>query len=145
MFNYTYSVIIKALAADPDPKFLEVAKECILEMMEKGWQPNTKTYTAVFKAFALQEKGEEGKQFREEMEAKGFVADKMDVTEVLKGTTGPVVKSIHNILFGKEISCSFDFLCVRLVAEVKILKSNGNVFDVIDSFFGVVWDCGYEF
>ncbi|KAM5560818.1 pentatricopeptide repeat-containing protein [Rosa sericea] len=96
---YTYSVLIKALAADPDPNFLEVAKECILEMMEKGWQPNAETYTAVFKAFALQEKVEEGKKFREEMEAKGFVADKMAGIDVLKGTTGPVVKSIHNILF----------------------------------------------
>ncbi|KAK9920135.1 hypothetical protein M0R45_028696 [Rubus argutus] len=94
--------VIKALAADPDPKFLEVAKECILDDGKGMAAPMLRPTLPCFKAFALQEKAEEGKQFREEMEAKGFVVDKMDVIEVLKGTTGTVVKSIHNILFGKE-------------------------------------------
>ncbi|KAM5560819.1 pentatricopeptide repeat-containing protein [Rosa sericea] len=98
---YTYSVIVKALAADPDPNFHVVAKEFVMEMMGKGWQPNASTYTSVFEAFAGQEKMEEAKQFLEEMKANGFVADKKAMRafrKVLK-VKGPVVKSIFDILF----------------------------------------------
>lgn len=100
---YTYSVIIKALAADPDPNFLGVAKEYVMEMMGKGMQPNASTYTAVFEAFAGEEKMEEAKQFLEEMKVNGFVADKKAmraIRQVLEAK-GPVVKTIIDILFGE--------------------------------------------
>ncbi|PRQ42572.1 putative pentatricopeptide [Rosa chinensis] len=47
---YTNSVLIKALAKDPN--FLGDVKMYTLEMMDKGMRPNARTYTAVFKAFA---------------------------------------------------------------------------------------------
>lgn len=100
---YTYSVIIKALAADPGPNFLGIAKEFVMEMMGKGMQPNASTYTAVFEAFAGEEKMEEAKQFLEEMKANGFVADKKAmraIRQVLEAK-GPVVKTIIDILFGE--------------------------------------------
>ncbi|KAL6146408.1 hypothetical protein ACLB2K_057087 [Fragaria x ananassa] len=49
-------VIIKTLAADPEPNFLGVVKECVMEMMGKGMQPNAKTY-------AGHAKMEEGKEY----------------------------------------------------------------------------------
>lgn len=100
---YTYSVIIKTLAADPEPNFLGVVKECVMEMMGKGMQPNAKTYTAVLEAYAGHAKMEEGKEFLEEMKANGFVADKMAMRAMRRALRGkrPLVKIIINILFGK--------------------------------------------
>ncbi|KAM5560826.1 hypothetical protein ABKV19_021797 [Rosa sericea] len=102
---YTYSVIIKALVADSDPSFLEIAKECLMEMMGKGLQPSPSSYTAVYEAFSRQEKMEEAKQFLGEMKAKGFVADNKAMRAmrlVLKGK-GAVIKSITDILFSDEL------------------------------------------
>ena len=100
---YTYSVIIKALAADPEPDFLEVAKECVMAMMGKGLQPNASTYTSVLEAYERHEKMEEGKMFLEEMKTNGFVADReamRAMRHVLKGKR-PLVRIIIDILFGK--------------------------------------------
>ncbi|XP_062005442.1 pentatricopeptide repeat-containing protein At4g38150-like [Rosa rugosa] len=82
---YTYSVLIKGLAKDPN--FLGDAKKYTLEMMDKGMQPNARTYIAVFKAFARLKdfNVEKGKEFLKEMKAKGFVPKKKAVMEVLKG------------------------------------------------------------
>lgn len=96
---YTYSVLIKALAADP--KFVGDAKKYVLEMMGNGMRPNAGTYVAVFEALAEEEKAEEGREFLEQMKGKGFVADEKAVREVLKSRRGPVVRSVINILFGK--------------------------------------------
>lgn len=99
---YTYSMVIKALSADPDPSSLVVAKELVMEMMGKGMQPNARTYTAVFEGFAGHEKMEEAKQFLEEIKANGFVADRKAMKamrHVLKGSKVHVVKSISGILF----------------------------------------------
>lgn len=99
--SYTYRVLIKALAADPDSTFLEDAKKYLLEMMDMGLQLNAEAYTAVFKAFARREKAAEAKRFLEEMKGRGFVADEKAVREVLKVRRGPVVKSVIKILFAK--------------------------------------------
>lgn len=98
---YTYSVLIKGLAKDPN--FLGDAKKYTLEMMDKGMQPNSRTCIAMFKAFARLKdfKVEKGKEFLKEMKAKGFVPQKKAVMAVLKGKKGPVVKTVINILFGK--------------------------------------------
>ncbi|XP_050379400.1 pentatricopeptide repeat-containing protein At5g02860-like [Argentina anserina] len=107
---YTYSVVIKALAADPDPSFLGVAKEYVMEMMGKGLQPNAKTYTAVLEAFAGHEKMEEGKMFLEGMKANGFVANReamRAMRHVLKGK-GPLVRFISEILFDNSEDNSGD-------------------------------------
>lgn len=96
---YTYTLLIKALAADPN--FVGDAKKYVLEMMEKGMRPNAGTYVAVFEAFAGEDKAEEGSEFLEQMKGKGFVADEKAVREVLKSRRGPVVISVINILLGK--------------------------------------------
>ncbi|XP_050381005.1 pentatricopeptide repeat-containing protein At5g65560-like [Argentina anserina] len=98
---YTYTVIIKALAADSDHNFHGIAKDLVMEMMGKGMQPNASTYTAVFEAFVRQEKMEEAKQFLVEMKANGFVADKKAMRAIRRvpEAKGPVVKSIIDILF----------------------------------------------
>ena len=49
---YTYSVLIKALSADPN--LFKFAKVNLLDMMKKKMHPNAGTYTAVFKGFARQ-------------------------------------------------------------------------------------------
>nr|XP_011466370.1 PREDICTED: pentatricopeptide repeat-containing protein At1g74850, chloroplastic-like [Fragaria vesca subsp. vesca]XP_011466371.1 PREDICTED: pentatricopeptide repeat-containing protein At1g74850, chloroplastic-like [Fragaria vesca subsp. vesca]XP_011466372.1 PREDICTED: pentatricopeptide repeat-containing protein At1g74850, chloroplastic-like [Fragaria vesca subsp. vesca] len=107
---YTYSVIIKTLAADPEPNFLGVVKECVMEMMGKGMQPNAKTYTAVLEAYAGHAKMEEGKEFLEEMKANGFVADKMAMRAMRRALRGkrPLVKIIINILFDNSEDYSGD-------------------------------------
>lgn len=77
-------------------------------MIDKGMQPNARTYTPVFKAFARLEKDnvKKGNEFRMEMKAVRFRANKKAVMEVLKDRKGPVVKTVINILFGKQINCS---------------------------------------
>lgn len=96
---YTYSVLIKGLAADAR---LADAKKYLLEMMEKGMKPNAATYTAVFEGLAREEEGEEGREFLEEMKGKGFVADERAVREVLKDRRGQVVRRTMSILFGNN-------------------------------------------
>ncbi|XP_004302488.1 PREDICTED: pentatricopeptide repeat-containing protein At4g38150-like [Fragaria vesca subsp. vesca] len=96
---YTYSVLIKALAAEE--RFVGDAKKYVVEMLGKGIRPNAGTYVAVFEALAGEEKAEEARVLWEEMRGKGFVADEQAVREVLKGRRGAVVRSVINILFGK--------------------------------------------
>ncbi|PRQ42451.1 putative pentatricopeptide [Rosa chinensis] len=100
---YTYNVLIKALAADPDPNFLGVAKECVMEMMGKKMQPSASTYMAVFEAYAGHEKTEEAKQFLEEMKINGFVADRKAMRAIRQLLNGKehMLTSIMDILFGK--------------------------------------------
>ncbi|KAL6132876.1 hypothetical protein ACLB2K_065115 [Fragaria x ananassa] len=97
---------VQALAKDSNS--LGDAKKYLLEMIDKGMQPNARTYTPVFKAFARLEEDnvKKGKEFRMEMKAVRFRANKKAVMEVLKDRKGPVVKTDINILFGKQINCS---------------------------------------
>ncbi|KAL6142452.1 hypothetical protein ACLB2K_060732 [Fragaria x ananassa] len=99
--SYTYRILIKALADDPDVKFLEDAKKYLMEMMDMALRPDAVAYTAVFKAFARREKVVEGRRFLEEMKRKGFVAEENQVREVLDGRKGRIVKNLFDILFGK--------------------------------------------
>ncbi|KAJ4850280.1 hypothetical protein Tsubulata_038921 [Turnera subulata] len=94
---YTYSVLIKGLAADG--KLLGEAKKYVMEMIGKGMRPNAGTYTAVFEAFVREEKVEEGREFLVKMKENGFVPDEKSVREVLGNKRGPVVRSVINILF----------------------------------------------
>ncbi|XP_022156341.1 pentatricopeptide repeat-containing protein At4g38150-like [Momordica charantia] len=98
---YTYTVLIKGLAADP--KFVGDAKTHLLEMMGRGLRPNAGTYTAVFEALARESRVEEAREFMRQMEAKGFVANEKDVKEVLnaKRVRGPLFRTLINILFNK--------------------------------------------
>ena len=98
---YTYSVLIKGHSKDPN--FLNDAKQYVLEMMDKGMQPNARTYTAVFYAFARlgEDKLNEGKEFVKQIKARGFVANKKAVREVLKDKSEPIVESVIDILFGE--------------------------------------------
>ncbi|KAM5560825.1 hypothetical protein ABKV19_021796 [Rosa sericea] len=116
---YSYSVIIEALVKDKDPDFLGVAKECVMKMMGRGMQPNAGTYAVVFEGFVEKEKAEEGRELVEEMKAKGFVADKKAVREVVKGRRGvlvdKVIKMVFAGVFGK-----------RWMKALILLKSNAS-------------------
>ncbi|OAO91294.1 hypothetical protein AXX17_AT5G02860 [Arabidopsis thaliana] len=70
---YTYSVLIKGLAADG--KTHKDAKKYLLEMMGNGMSPNAATYTAVFEAFVREGKEESARELLQEMKGKGFVPD----------------------------------------------------------------------
>ena len=65
---YTYTVLIKGLAADP--KYIGDAKKYVMEMMGKGMRPNARTYTTVFEALAKEQKLDEAKEFLEQMKSK---------------------------------------------------------------------------
>ena len=95
--GYTYSVLIRGLAADGK---LKEGKKLVLEMMEKGMKPNAGTYTSLFEGFLRENKGEEAKSLLEEMREKGFVPDEKAVREHL-GRRGSVFRSMMNLLFGK--------------------------------------------
>lgn len=70
---YTYSVLIKGVVAGSgDAAKLGEAKKYVLEMMNKGMRPNAGTYTALFEGFAKEQKVEEGREFLEQMKAKGI-------------------------------------------------------------------------
>lgn len=100
--SYTYSVLIKGLAADPN--FFGDAKKYLIEMMDKGMHPGAATYTAVFKGFAREDNKateEEGKKFLEVMMAMGFVPDAKAMKEVLKGTPTSLIGRVMNIIFFK--------------------------------------------
>lgn len=97
---YTYTVLIKALAA-ADAKHLVDAKRYLMEMIGKGMRPNALTYTAVFEAFARVEKMEEAKEFLGQMKEKGFAADEKDVRAVLSNKRGPVFRNVMSVLFDK--------------------------------------------
>lgn len=94
---YTYSILIKALAADPN--FIGDAKKYLLEMMDKGMRPNARTYTAVLEAFALAGKAEECREILEQMRAKGIVVDEKVVSSFrrIRGA----LRNVMNALFGK--------------------------------------------
>ncbi|PRQ17268.1 putative pentatricopeptide [Rosa chinensis] len=97
--SYTYSVLIKGLAADPN--FFGDAKKYLIEMMDKGMHPNAATYTAVFEGFAREDDKateEEGKKFLEVMMAKGFVPDSVAVRMVLTGRPTSVISRVMNII-----------------------------------------------
>lgn len=98
---YTYTVLIKGLAADP--KFVGDAKKFLLEMMGRGLRPNAGTYTAVFEALVRDAKVDEARELLVQMEAKGFVANEKDVKEILhtKRGRGPLFRTLINILFNK--------------------------------------------
>lgn len=70
---YTYSILIKTLAKDPD--FIGDAKKYLLEMVNKGMRPNVDTYKSVVEAFAREEKMEECWELMKQMKAKGIVLD----------------------------------------------------------------------
>ncbi|XP_004298074.1 PREDICTED: pentatricopeptide repeat-containing protein At4g19440, chloroplastic-like [Fragaria vesca subsp. vesca] len=100
--SYTYSILIKALAADPS--FFGDAKKYFLEMMEKGIRPNAATYTAVLEGFARQEDNaavEEGRKFVKVMMVKGFVPYTEDVMKVLRGKPEPAVTRVMDIMSSK--------------------------------------------
>ncbi|XP_048440336.1 pentatricopeptide repeat-containing protein At5g65560-like [Pyrus x bretschneideri] len=99
---YTYSVLIKALSADPN--LFKSAKVNLLDMMKKKMHPNAGTYTAVFEGFARQgDKGvEEGREFLNEMKGNGFEPNEGAVREVLRGRKGEVVEGVMEILFDKS-------------------------------------------
>nr|XP_011464678.1 PREDICTED: pentatricopeptide repeat-containing protein At4g19440, chloroplastic-like isoform X2 [Fragaria vesca subsp. vesca] len=97
--SYTYTVLIKGLAADPN--FFGDAKKYLLEMMDKGKRPNVATFTAVIEGFAKQEDEaaqEEGKQFVQVMIDKGFVPNAKAMMNVLKGRQTRVIRSILSIV-----------------------------------------------
>ncbi|KAL6133185.1 hypothetical protein ACLB2K_065422 [Fragaria x ananassa] len=90
--SYTYTVLIKGLAADPN--FFGDAKKYLLEMMDKGKRPNVATFTAVIEGFAKQEDKaaeEEGKAFVRVMMDKGFVPNAKAIMNVLKGRPTPKI------------------------------------------------------
>ncbi|KAK9920148.1 hypothetical protein M0R45_028708 [Rubus argutus] len=66
------NVLIKALAKDSS--FLDDAKTVLTGMMDKGMQPNARTYTPVFKAFAgwRRDNVKKGKEFLMEMKTRGL-------------------------------------------------------------------------
>ncbi|CAN6677149.1 unnamed protein product [Malus baccata var. baccata] len=99
---YTYSVLIKALSANPN--LFKSAKVNLLDMMKKKMHPNAGTYTAVFEGFARQgDKGvDEGREFLNEMKGNGFEPDEGAVREVLRGRKGEVVQGVMEILFDKS-------------------------------------------
>lgn len=98
---YTYSVLIKGLAASGDRKLLKEAKKYVVEMLGKGMRVNVGTYVSVFEAIAKMGIAEEGKEFLEVMKGKGFTPDENEVREILKGKRGPEFRSVMDILFGK--------------------------------------------
>ncbi|KAK9287023.1 hypothetical protein L1049_015431 [Liquidambar formosana] len=59
------------------------AKKYIIEMMSKGMRPNAGTYTAVFEAFVREHQKDQGKEFLEQMKAKGFIPDEEAARKVL--------------------------------------------------------------
>lgn len=67
---YTYSVLIRGLAADA--KTMSDATKYLLEMMRKGMTPNASTYTAVFEAFIRENRADEGAQVLQQMKTMGF-------------------------------------------------------------------------
>ncbi|KAM1281425.1 hypothetical protein ACFX15_021594 [Malus domestica] len=99
---YTYSVLIKALSADPN--LFKSAKVNLLDMMKKKMHPNAGTYTAVFEGFTRQrDKGvEKGREFLNQMKGNGFEPDEGAVREVLRGRKGEVVQEVMEILFDKS-------------------------------------------
>lgn len=94
---YTYSILIKTLAADPN--FIGDAKKYLLEMMDKGMRPNARTYTAVLEAFALAGKAVECREILEQMRAKGIVVDE-EVVSSFQRIRG-ALRNVMNALFGK--------------------------------------------
>ncbi|XP_004300912.1 PREDICTED: pentatricopeptide repeat-containing protein At1g63080, mitochondrial-like [Fragaria vesca subsp. vesca] len=77
---YTYGIVIKALAAadlKKNPDFVGYAKKYLVEMLERGMQPNEETYEAVLDGIGRGENKaeaeEERREFVENMKAKGFV------------------------------------------------------------------------
>ncbi|XP_065865250.1 pentatricopeptide repeat-containing protein At4g38150-like [Euphorbia lathyris] len=95
---YTYSVLIKGLAADGK---LGDSKKYVLEMMSKGMNPNAATYIAVFEAYARQEKAEEARELLLQMKEKGFSPDEKSVCEILRSKRGQVFTTVFDILFNK--------------------------------------------
>ncbi|CAH8269924.1 unnamed protein product [Arabidopsis lyrata] len=96
---YTYTVLIKGLAADV--RTLKDAKKYLLEMMGNGMSPNTATYTAVFEAFVKDEKEESARELLQEMKGNGFVPDEKAVREALQSKRGQVFRTVFNLLFDK--------------------------------------------
>lgn len=96
---YTYTVLIKGLAANP--KFLGDAKKYVIEMMSKGMRPNASVYVAVFEAFVREQKEDEAREFLVQMRERGFVPDEKATREVMKDKRGPVFRSVISILFRK--------------------------------------------
>ncbi|KAM5575362.1 protein Rf1, mitochondrial-like [Rosa sericea] len=100
--SYTYTVLIKGLCADPN--FFGDAKKYLLEMMDKGKQPNVAAYTAVIEGFVLSEDKtaeEKGKEFVEMMMGKGFVPNAKAMMKVLKGKPTVVIRRVMNIVLSK--------------------------------------------
>ncbi|KAF8118896.1 hypothetical protein N665_0002s0198 [Sinapis alba] len=96
---YTYTVLIKGLAADA--KTLKDAKKHLLEMVGNGMGPNAVTYTSVFEGFVREEKEEAARELLREMKGKGFVPDEKAVKEALKSKRGQVFRTVINLLFDK--------------------------------------------
>ncbi|KAJ8623602.1 hypothetical protein MRB53_032131 [Persea americana] len=107
---YTYSVLIRGLAADS--RTLPDAKRHLLEMMDDGIRPNAATYTAVFEAFFArgeeeQKRLDEARQLLEQMRDKGFVPDERAVRDHLAANKrgGQVFRTFMNLLFDKTNRC----------------------------------------
>jgi pentatricopeptide repeat protein len=96
---YTYTVLIKGLAADAN--YIGDAKQYLMEMMGKRMRPNAGTYTAVFEALAKEQKLDEAREYLEQIKSKGFVPDEKSVRGVLNTKRGQVFRAVINILFGK--------------------------------------------
>ncbi|KAK1571984.1 hypothetical protein Q3G72_025707 [Acer saccharum] len=94
---YTYTVLIKGLAADA--KSFADAQKYLLEMMGKGMHPNAATYTAVFEAFVREQKLDEAREFLQQMKIKGFLPNEKAVREVITSKRGQVYREVINILF----------------------------------------------
>ncbi|KAF5457104.1 hypothetical protein F2P56_021235 [Juglans regia] len=83
---YTYSVLVKGLAADA--KYLGDAKKYVMEMMSNGMRPNAGTYIAVFEALAGERKLGEAREFLEQMKNNGFQPDEKAVRKALNKQQG---------------------------------------------------------
>lgn len=104
---YTYSVLIRGLAADS--RTLPDAKRHLLGMMDDGIRPNAATYTAVFEAFfdsgeeRKEKRLEEARQLLEQMRDKGFIPDERAVRDHLAANKRgvQVFRTLMNLLFDK--------------------------------------------
>lgn len=115
--SHDYSVLIKALAADPSS--VGDAKQCVLDIVRDGlriYRISEAAYMAVYGAFVKQGKAEEGKEFLTEIKAKGlWGCEEKAVREALRGQTELQVQSVLDIVMGELIEyCSQYSLCYVL-------------------------------
>ncbi|PRQ19548.1 putative pentatricopeptide [Rosa chinensis] len=86
---FTYHSLIKALAKDSssDVTSLGYAKQYFLEMLDKGMEPDSDLYAAVFAATASQDSVEKAREFLEQAQTRGFLINAFHLEEDhLKGS-----------------------------------------------------------